>query len=319
MKEGIILLIAVFLDFILGDPYSWPHPVIFIGKLIKKVENYLRKQKLVSLKVAGFILVGITILMVNVIISLIINGANIIHPYIKDIITIYFIYTALAARCLGDEGIKVYRVLKERDIEKSRKLLSYLVGRETEQLSEKEVIRGTVETVAENTVDGVLAPLFYLFLGFLAGIPVQAIYMYKAINTLDSMVGYTNNTYKEIGFASAKLDDIVNYIPARLGAILMLISGVILRYDGKQGFKILKRDRRNHKSPNCGYPEAIVAGLLGVQLGGTNTYFGEIVYKPTLGDSINILESKNIIDAIKIMYVSEILMIIISFMILNYR
>lgn len=319
MKAGIILLVAVSLDFILGDPYSWQHPVIFIGKLIKKVENYLRKQKLVSLKVAGFILVGITILMVNAIISLVISGTNIIHPYIKNIITIYFIYTALAARCLGDEGIKVYRVLKERDIEKSRKLLSYLVGRETEQLSEKEVIRGTVETVAENTVDGVLAPLFYLFLGFLTGIPVQAIYTYKAINTLDSMVGYTNNTYKEIGFASAKLDDIANYIPARLGAILMLISGVILGYDGKQGFRILKRDRRNHKSPNCGYPEAVVAGLLGVQLGGTNTYFGEIVYKPTLGDSIKSLESKNIIDTIKIMYISEILMIIILFMILNYR
>lgn len=313
----LILLIAVLLDFILGDPNSWPHPIIFIGKLIKSVENFLRKQQLISLKISGFILVGITVLIVNIIISFIIAVTGIIHPYIKIVVTIYFIYTALAARCLGNESIKVYKVLKQGDIEQSRKLLSYLVGRDTEQLTEKEIIRGTVETVAENTIDGVLAPLFYLLLGFLAGIPVQAIYTYKTINTLDSMVGYTNSKYKEIGFASAKLDDIVNYIPARMGSILMLISGVILGYVGKQGFKILKRDRRNHKSPNSGYSEAVVAGLLKVQLGGTNTYFGEIVYKPTIGDRINSLKAKNIIDAIKIMYGSEILMIIILSLILN--
>src|SRR5690606_31611887 len=159
-----------------------------------------------------------------------------------------------------------------------------------------------IETVAENTVDGVLAPIFYMVLGFYFKAPVQFALAYKVINTMDSMVGYIQAPYTEIGYAAAKLDDIANYIPARMGSILMILGGGLLGLNPKGGFHSLMRDRRNHKSPNSGYPEAAVAGLLKIQLGGSNTYFGQTVHKPTIGDRIRPLDENHIMDAIKIMY-----------------
>ncbi|MGL6106615.1 adenosylcobinamide-phosphate synthase CbiB [Romboutsia sp.] len=301
------IYIGYITDLIIGDPYSFPHPVRYIGKLIKYTENKIRKiaKSDKGLKIGGFILwfvtVGITYLVTYTIIKL----AS-FNPIVFLMANSFLIYTTLATKCLKDEAVKIYEVLKTEDIEKSRIQLSYIVGRDTTHLDEKEIIRATVETVAENTVDGIIAPMFYAFIG---GAPLAM--AYKAINTLDSTVGYKNDKYKDLGFASAKIDDIANYIPARISVVLMAIGSFILGYDYKKSCKIAIRDRKNHKSPNCAYPEGAVAGALGIQLGGTNMYFGQAVYKPTIGDKIREIETEDIIKTNKIMYATSISSIVI--------
>jgi adenosylcobinamide-phosphate synthase len=177
------------------------------------------------------------------------------------------------------------------------------------------VLRGIIETVSENTIDGILAPLFYMLIGAPFGLSVYFAVAYKVINTLDSTIGYMQAPYKEIGFVSAKIDDLANYIPARLGAILMLVAGGLVKQDLKNGWYILKRDCRNHKSPNCGFPEAVTAGLLRIQLGGTNTYFGEVVVKPTIGDAVKTLETTDIEKSIRVLYVAEVLLMLLAIVI----
>ena len=295
------------LDLIIGDPYSFPHPVRFIGKLINFVEKQIRKitKSDKGLKIAGFVLwfivVGVTFSITFTICQLF--RFNKIAYFIVNSI---LIYTTLATKCLKDEAVKIYKVLKTGDIEKSRIQLSYIVGRDTTTLNEKEIVRATVETVAENTVDGIIAPLFYAFIG---GAPLAM--AYKAINTLDSTVGYKNEKYYYLGYASAKIDDIANYIPARIGVILLSIGSLFVGFNFKDALKIGIRDRKNHKSPNCAFSEGAVAGALGIQLGGTNIYFGKAVYKPTIGDKKREIEIEDIVRTNKIMYSSSIISIII--------
>ncbi|WIV11819.1 adenosylcobinamide-phosphate synthase CbiB [Proteiniborus sp. MB09-C3] len=317
MSNSIILVISIALDYVLGDSPSWPHPVRFIGAAIKKYEKLIRSLNL-DLKVGGFILTAATIVTVLVVSTVALVLAEMIHPLLKIFIEIYLIYALLAAKCLDTETMKVYKALESNDMTKSRQMLSYLVGRDTTHLNSEDIIRGAIETVAENTIDGVLAPLFYLGIGFCFNIPVQAILLYKTINTLDSMVGYIQEPYTKIGYASAKLDDIANLIPARLGSILMILAGMILGYNGKKGMQILVRDRHNHKSPNCGYPESAVAGLLEIQLGGTNTYFGQKVYKPAIGDAHRELNIYHIKDTIKIMYGAELVTAVFMIILLSF-
>ena len=306
------LYLGYITDLIVGDPYSFPHPVKYIGKLIKVVENFIRKvaKSDKGLKIGGFFLwfitVGITFLITYIIMKLV-SFNMVIYVIINSVV----IYTTLATKCLKDEAKKIYEVLKTGNIEKSRIQLSYIVGRDTENLSEKEIIRATVETVAENTVDGLISPLFYAFIG--AGLTVGGISLaaplamtYKAINTLDSTVGYKNEKYLHIGFASAKIDDIANYIPSRISVILFTIGNFFLRNDYKNCFKISIRDRKNHKSPNCAFSEGAVAGALGIQLGGTNIYFGETVYKPTIGDKTREIEVQDISRTNKILYATSL-------------
>jgi adenosylcobinamide-phosphate synthase len=304
-------LISIYLgyivDLIVGDPYSFPHPVKYIGKLIKVLENFVRGvfKTDEDLKIGGFILCIATVLTTYVVTYLIVRlfkFNSVSYILINGII----IYTTFATKCLKDEAVKVYDVLKTGDIEKSRIQLSYIVGRDTTNLSEKEIIRATVETVAENTVDGIMSPMFYAFIG---GAPLAM--AYKAVNTLDSTVGYKNEKYINLGFASAKLDDIANYIPARLSVLFIPIASFILGYNLKDSFKIGIRDRKNHKSPNCAFSEGAVAGALGVQLGGTNVYFGKEVYKPTIGDKVYEIEEKNIVDTNKIMYMSSFVSLLV--------
>lgn len=311
----IFLIIPVFLDILLGDPLNFPHPIIYIGKVISKYEKWIRKSQM-NLKLGGFLLLISTIFTVLSVISITLFLLSKVSLVLSAVVSVYLLYTSLASKCLDLEARKVYFSLLNEDIDESRLKLSYLVGRDTTKLNREEVIKGTVETVAENTVDGILAPLMFIIIGIYFGYPVQFVFFYKTTNTLDSMVGYQNKKYKNLGFASAKLDDLLNYIPARIGSLFMLVGGLFLKMDFKNGFKILKRDRRNHKSPNCAYPEAAVAGLLNIKLGGTHTYFGEQVYKPTLGDSNQIIGSKHIIDTIKIMYASEMILLVISIIIL---
>ena len=295
------------LDLIIGDPYSFPHPVRYIGKLISIVEKQIRKitSSDKGLKIAGFflwfIVVGATFGITTLVLQLF--KFNKLAYFIVNTI---LIYTTLATKCLKDESVKIYKVLKTGDLEKSRIQLSYIVGRDTKNLNEKEIVRATVETVAENTVDGIIAPLFY---GFIGGAPLAM--SYKAVNTLDSTVGYKNDKYYYLGFASAKIDDIANYIPARLGVILLPLGSLFTGFNFKDALKIGIRDRKNHKSPNCAFSEGAVAGALGIQLGGTNVYFGKEVYKPTIGDKTREIEIEDIVRTNKIMYSSSIISIII--------
>ncbi|OPJ55976.1 adenosylcobinamide-phosphate synthase CbiB [Alkalithermobacter paradoxus] len=301
-------------DLIFGDPYSFPHPVRYIGNLIRFIEKIIRKSTTtrLGLKIGGFILNILVVGVTYLITFLLLKFLKEINYYLYIIINSLIIYTTLATKCLKDEATKIYNVIKEGDIEKSRKQLSYIVGRDTKNLSKDEIVRAVIETVAENTVDGIISPMFYLFIG---GAPLAM--AYKAINTLDSMVGYKNEKYIDIGFASAKIDDIANFIPARLTAIFMTFATFILRLDYRSCIKIAIRDRKNHKSPNCAYPEGAVAGALNIQLGGTNYYFGEKVFKPTIGDKVREINEEDILTTNQIMYVTSFIAIII-FSMLRY-
>ncbi len=301
----ISIIIAVILDFTLGDPYSFPHPVKLMGNIINFEEKFIRRifKSKMGLKFGGLLIVIVNISIGFLFPFIILNKLK-DHQIIYNILNIYLIYTCLAARSLHYEAKKVAQAI-EMGIDAARKRLSYIVGRETDKLSEEEVIKATVETVAENTSDGVIAPLlFIMLLGAPGGV------LYKFVNTMDSMLGYMDKKYKNIGYFPAKLDDLFNFIPARITALLMCISS-FKRFDIKNGFKIMVRDRKNHKSPNAVYPEAAVAGLLNIQLGGDSTYHGQIVKKPTIGDQTNYINKETISNTIEIMYRSEIFMLII--------
>ncbi len=302
MEWIIVVLLALTLDRIFGDPEGMPHPVIYIGKMISRLEKGIRKQGLISLKVGGFILAIGVPLTAGILIHLLLRLGSLLHPLLYWGTVLLFLTAGLATRCLKDEGMKVHDQLERKNITEARLRLSYLVGRNTEELSEEEVIKATVETVSENTIDGVLAPLFYIFLGISIGLPLELLWIYKAVNTLDSMVGYIQEPYKDIGYASAKLDDFVNLIPARIGSLLMLIFGAVSRAEFTRGLATFRRDRRAHKSPNAGHPESVVAGILGIQLGGTHRYFGEVLEKPTIGKLVRRAELLDIHRVASIMY-----------------
>lgn len=314
------ILIAYILDLLIGDPYWMPHPVSFIGNTIKRLERVLRRYtdckatelKEASERRAGLILALSTIMITFLTVFGIILLAEMVSPILFHIFNIYFIYSALAARCLALESNKVLKALKHRDIIKARKSLSMLVGRETENLNFQEVIRGTVETVAENTVDGVISPLIYAFIGSVFSLGAPVVYAFKAISTLDSMVGYMNEKYINFGRVSARIDDAANYIPARLSGLLIPFGAMLCGKSFLKSFSVMLRDRRNHKSPNCAYPEAAVAGALGVQLGGNNIYFGKVVEKPTIGDTNKKLDANDISDTIKIMYAASFITLILG-------
>ncbi|KRQ85924.1 Cobalamin biosynthesis protein CbiB [Caloramator mitchellensis] len=300
------IVIACILDLIIGDPYNFPHPVKLMGKLISIEEKISRKFfKDKSLYFAGFLIVILNISLAFIVPFMILKIVS-FNKYIYHAVNIYLLYTTVAARCLRDEAIKIYQALN-KSIEEARYRLSFIVGRDTNNLSKSEIIRATVETVAENTSDGVIAPLFYALFA------TPFAFVYKMVNTMDSMLGYINDKYKYIGYFPAKTDDLFNFIPARLTGILMIVSG-IFKYDIFKALRIMIRDRKNHKSPNCAYPEGAVAGLLGVQLGGTNYYFGQIMVKPTIGDKIRELTSDDIKRTINIMFTTELIFLTIAFL-----
>lgn len=300
------LIIGFILDFFIGDPHNLPHPIRFIGILISKTEKFLRsKFKGKNEYILGVIL-SLIIMIVSVsipIILLIIS--NKISPYLKLIVESIMCYQIVAAKSLKKESMKVYYALKKNDLEDARKKVSMIVGRDTESLDEKGVIKAAVETVAENTSDGVIAPIFYILIG---GAPLG--FLYKAINTMDSMVGYKNERYINFGRFSAKLDDVVNYIPSRISARLMIIASFVLRLNYKGAIKVYKRDRYNHKSPNSAHTEAVCAGALNIQLAGNAYYFGKLYKKPTIGDNIRPINKNDIVLANRLMYVSALIPII---------
>ena len=299
--------IAYVLDLIFGDPQNIIHPVQIIGKMINIGEKSLLGKKYKSDRkykfFAGMIL-NITIISLTYGITYLIHRTS-ENSIIFTVAEIYLMYTIFSINSLAREGNRVYNILKEGNIEKARKDLSYLVSRDTETMDEKMIIRSTMETISENTVDGIVAPMLYMFLG---GLPLSM--TYKAINTFDSMVGYKNEKYMDFGKFSAKLDDVANFIPARITGILIVIASMILGYDYKNSLKIFIRDRKNHSSPNSGHAEAGVAGALGVQFGGRVSYFGKEVDKPVIGDKIKDFELEDIKKNIKIMYVASFLSLV---------
>ncbi|UPU36664.1 adenosylcobinamide-phosphate synthase CbiB [Geomonas paludis] len=298
-----VVLGAVLLDLVLGDPRALPHPVVGIGEMISSLEKPLRRM-IPNVRVAGVALLVITVGVSYALAASLIYAAYQLAPAAGFVVSLYLAWVSLAARSLHLESAKVVRALQEGDLPAARVALSYIVGRETAELDEPEIIRGAVETVAENTGDGVIAPLFYLLLGG----PALAI-AYKAVNTLDSMVGYKNDRYLEYGWASARFDDLANYVPARLTGLLMVLAAPLCGLDGDGAWRILRRDGRNHSSPNSGFPEAAAAGALGVRLGGANRYFGKIVEKPTIGDALLPLSQATYGGVVRLMYGSEALLV----------
>ena len=296
--------IAYVLDLIFGDPQNIIHPVQIIGKMINIGEKSLLGKKYKSDRkykfFAGMIL-NITVISLTYGITYLIPRTS-ENSIILTVAEIYLMYTVFSINSLAREGNRVYNILKEGNIERARKDLSYLVSRDTGTMDEKMIIRSTMETISENTVDGIVAPMLYMFLG---GLPLSM--TYKAINTFDSMVGYKNEKYMDFGKFSAKLDDVANFIPARITGILIVIGSIILGYDYKNSLKVFIRDRKNHSSPNSGHAEAGVAGALGVQFGGRVSYFGKEVDKPVIGDKIKDFELEDIKKNIKIMYVASFL------------
>lgn len=296
------------LDLLLGDPQHWPHPVRWIGGLINRVQTGLRRvcHSQPALYLAGGVLwlvvVGSSWLLTWALLAVL----QAIHPWLGTLAAIWCAYTILAARCLRDAAMAVYDALASGSLAESRKQLSWIVGRDTSQLSAEQITRGVVETVAENSVDGVIAPLFWLFVG---GVPCAM--AYKAINTLDSMVGYKNEKYRAIGCVSARMDDLANLIPARLGWLLLSAAAGLLGMPARQALRLGWRDRYQHKSPNSGWSEATVAGALGIRLGGPNTYFGERVDKPWMGDEQRPIEQEDIRRTIRLMYVASTLALVL--------
>lgn len=287
------------IDILLGDPYWFPHPVRFIGAYISFFDKHTTKRckTHLSLKLSGVLLTLTTVLFSYIAPWLALKLSFYIGVGFYHGINIFILYTCLAGRCLHKEAYKIMDSLYKRETDKAKKQLSYIVGRDVDNMEAKDIARAVVETVSENTGDGIIAPLFYMFIG---GAPLAL--AYKAVNTLDSMVGYKNDKYIDFGWASARLDDIANYLPSRLTALFMIMAAFFLKMNYKNAYNMTKRDGRKHLSPNSGYPEAATAGALGISLGGTNYYFGKKIEKPEIGDRIKELDKEDIKKVVALMY-----------------
>lgn len=270
--------LAVILDQLFGDPRWLPHPVRLLGKLALLVEKICRAS-LTHKKTAGVLTVIIVLLAAGFATAGLLHGLGLLNPALQIIAAVILLYTCLAAKDLAVHSRAVFQALNRNNLELARKRVAMMVGRDTANLDEAGITRACIESVAENIVDGVTAPLFY---AALAG-PVGAL-LYKAVNTMDSTFGYKNDQYREFGWGAARLDDLANFLPARITGLIIVIAASVLRLDGRQTWQIFKRDRLAHASPNSGHSEAAVAGALGLQMGGPNFYFGSLVHKPTIGD-----------------------------------
>ena len=301
MKYHCIAFVGGFLlDLLLGDPHWLPHPIRLIGGLINRLKGWNRpqlsdQQKLRRGRWLVFVVVCGTVLVSGGILA----GAYWLCPVLGCMLETVLTYQILALKCLKVESMKVYKRLVLQDLEGAREAVSMIVGRDTEKLDESGVIKAAVETVAENTSDGVIAPMLYLALGG----PTLG-FFYKAVNTMDSMIGYKNDQYLFFGRCAAKLDDVLNYLPSRISALLMVAVSLLpgQEFDGKGAWRIWRRDRLRHASPNAAQTEAACAGSLGICLAGNASYFGRIVEKPTLGDDTRPVECEDIRRANRLMY-----------------
>lgn len=303
--QTIALAVGIVIDFILGDPHGWWHPVIGIGKVITKIEKYVRKifPKTKKGEQAGGVILVLVVILVSVAVpAVLLFVAYWISPIAGLILESLMCYTLLAAKSLKTESMKVADALEQEGLEAGRRAVSMIVGRDTKSLDEAGVIKASIETVAENTSDGVIAPLLFMGVcGALGG------FFYKAINTMDSMIGYQNQQYQYFGTAAAKLDDTVNFIPARISGIMMILSSFLCGMNGRNAFRMFRRDRYNHASPNSAQTEAVMAGALEVQLAGDAWYFGVKHEKPTIGDAKRSVELEDIKRSNQLMYLTAVI------------
>ncbi|MBQ4347191.1 MAG: cobalamin biosynthesis protein CobD [Firmicutes bacterium] len=302
------VLVGFAVDAVLGDPANLPHTVIFIGKLISSGERLCRRlfpKSAGGKKAAGAFMAVCVVLISGAGAAAVLFFLGKIGFRPEFVLGCVICWQCLAAKCLKDEAMKVQRFLEAGDKEAAGKQISMLVGRDTASLNEEGIIKAAVETVAENTCDGVVAPLFWMLLGG----PVLGI-MYKAVNTLDSMVGYKNEKYLDFGRFAAKLDDAANFIPARISALAMIAAAYLSGMDGKAASRIWKRDRRKHLSPNSGQTESACAGALGIRLGGDAFYFGQLHKKAALGDALRAPEVQDIKKSCVLMYRTSLICIV---------
>ncbi len=299
------LLTGYVLDLIFGDPRQIYHPIRIIGNLIAVLEKGIRKvfPKTSRGELAGgTVLVVLVVLICTAVPAALLGLAAWIHPVVYWLLASFWCWQILATKSLKTESMKVYAPLKEGDLPAARRAVAMIVGRDTERLTEEGVAKAAVETVAENTSDGIVAPLIFLALGG----PALG-FFYKAVNTMDSMVGYKNERYLYFGRTAARLDDVLNFLPSRISAWLMILAAAFLGMDGKNAKRIYLRDRRNHASPNSAQTEAVMAGALRVQLAGDAWYFGELYKKPTIGDPFRAVEPEDIVRANRLMYLTSAL------------
>ena len=303
------LLIGFGIDLLMGDPHSIPHPVVGIGKLISFLEKGLRRMfpKTDGGEIAAG---GVLWVLVAVICTALPAGilflCDRLSPWLRLTMESLMCWQILATKSLKDESMKVYMALESGDLEESRHAVSMIVGRDTARLDDAGVTRAAVETVAENTSDGVVAPMLFLALG---GAPLG--FFYKAVNTMDSMLGYVEPPYKNIGLVPAKMDDIANFIPSRLSALLMIAAGFLLGFDAKNGWRVFRRDRFNHASPNSAQTESVCAGLLGVRLAGDAWYHGVLHKKKYIGDDTRDITHRDILLACRLLYLTAFLTLLL--------
>ncbi len=310
MKWSLAALILGFcIDLVVGDPHSIPHPVVFMGKLITWLERILRRifpKTVPGERIAGGVLWVLTVGISTALPMGILLVCHRVSPWLRLAVESIMCWQILATKSLRDESMKVYDALKSGDLEKSRRAVSMIVGRDTEALDAAAVTRAAVETVAENTSDGIVAPMCFIAVG---GAPLG--FFYKAVNTMDSMLGYVEQPYQNIGLVPAKMDDAANFIPSRLSALLMLFAGWGLRMDVKNGWRIFRRDRFNHASPNSAQTESVCAGLMGLRLAGDARYHGVLHKKKFIGDALREITPEDIPRACRLLYGAAILSLIL--------
>ncbi len=309
-----VMVVAYIVDLALGDPESLPHPVRWMGRFISFLEKRLRRfgKDVPFERKAGLITVLLTV-------SAVWYGSYYLLAFVKSLslplfyfLNIYFAWTAISVKSLSGEAGSVMSILETGKLPEARERLSRIVGRDTDKLTDEGVSKAVVETVSENTSDGIVAPLFFMAIG---GVPLAL--AYKAVNTLDSMIGYKNERYIDFGRSAAKLDDIVNFVPARLTAYLMVLSSGLMGLDWRNSLMILRRDGRKHPSPNAGLPEAAVAGALGLRLGGPTGYGGRIDHKPYIGEKVSIPDAATVGATVSIMHITGAAMLLGSIAVLT--
>jgi adenosylcobinamide-phosphate synthase len=303
MGLALPFLLAYLLDLLLGDPPGWPHPVRLLGRVIQYWESTLYQDRVGSGALFWLAVMGTTFVLIFGVLGL----AALLPFWGGMAVLAYFLYAGLATRSLHQESLRVEAALEKGDLDGARAQLAMVVGRETASLSVEEVRRAVIETVAENLADGVVAPMF-----FVLALGLPGMFFYKAANTMDSMVGYKNYWYARFGKVAARADDVLNFIPARLTALLMIPAAAIIGLDWRGAWRILRRDRRQAASPNAGWPEAAMAGALGVRLGGAATYFGRQVNKPLIGEASQALDRERYRQAIGLLYGTSLLMAAIT-------
>lgn len=308
MEIAFIALLAFVIDCIIGDPYTKFHPVAIMGKLIDILDKILRKDTASepTKLVCGFILVAILLSLSYSFTASILYLLEILHCPIWLNISIQAIILSfmISPKSLAKAGREIYQELTAHNLDTARQKVNYIVSRDANRMNEQDITRATVETVAENIVDGIISPLFFFFIG---GLPLAV--LYRMSNTMDAMIGYKNDKYLYFGRTAARVDDVLNFIPARITGILLIITAFCCQFNAKNALKMMLRDAKKHPSPNGGYTEATVAGALGIRLGGINYYFGRESFRAYMGEPLEELSAKHIEQTIRLMYAVSVLFV----------